>query len=258
MTLKAADDLNPFAISPVLDARSVEDPGVRCALHGANTLSLRECLSVILKGGAKPSRGSEIAVQLLGDFEFGMPESEQARALFSSLEMASSSPCPNLGILRQDESVRILAAFELARRYHFYIEEGKSRNKPMREESELTRAALGLVGSQWRCLSVEWLGFVPVYPKSRLGGLCVVERGARTHVNASPLELFARILVLRPQAVLLFHNHPSGDLTPSREDVQLTRQVDDLCRKLGIRLLSHWIVSGSEEAKVPMGDIYGV
>jgi DNA repair protein RadC len=256
MSLKVVNDRNPLAAIAGSDVEDVEDPQTRCALHGAGTLSLRECLSLILKGKAQPNRSAQVAAQLLGGTDLDIPAAEQARALFSSLEMACSSPSPELGILKQDESVRIQAAFEFARRYHFYLEDGKSRNRSGREECEMTQTALSQIGQEWRGMAVEWLGFVPVYQKSRLGNLCIVERGARTHVNTSAQELFARILVLRPQAVFLVHNHPSGNLQPSREDKELTRHVDDLCRKLGIKLLSHWIVSGSEETRVPMGGSY--
>jgi DNA repair protein RadC len=75
----------------------------------------------------------------------------------------------------------------------------------------------------------------------------MVEKGARTHVNLDPAELFARILALRPRGVFLFHNHPSGILTPSQEDLDLTHTIREISEKFGIQLLGHWIVSAQSE-----------
>jgi DNA repair protein RadC len=66
-------------------------------------------------------------------------------------------------------------------------------------------------------------------------------------VNIDPAELFARVLALRPHGFYLFHNHPSGDLSPSPADIDLTRQVQRVSEQLGIRLLGHGIVSSREE-----------
>lgn len=254
-TLKLADDRGRSALASTVSLKSVENLHQRCVLHGAGTLSVHECLALLLRrsSGAK---GGRLASDLMKKLASGMDEETQARALFSTLETACSSPSPDLGLLNPMDEARILAAFELARRYHFYREGSKSTSRLRLGESELEGEALSKIGPEWRGLSVEWLGFVPVYKHSRVGNLCVVERGARTHVNVDPAELFARILVLRPRMIFLFHNHPSGDLTASREDKHLTRHVDDLCKKLGIQLASHWIVSGPNQAEVPIDGSY--
>jgi DNA repair protein RadC len=78
----------------------------------------------------------------------------------------------------------------------------------------------------------------------------------RTHVNFEPAELFSRLLALRPAAFVLFHNHPSGVLTPSAEDLLLTRRVAKLAASFGIELVGHWIVSptGERWITVPIND----
>jgi DNA repair protein RadC len=69
----------------------------------------------------------------------------------------------------------------------------------------------------------------------------------RTHVNIEPIELFARVLALRPHGFILIHNHPSGDLTPSLPDQEITDRVAQLARPFGIKMLGHWIVSARGE-----------
>jgi DNA repair protein RadC len=95
------------------------------------------------------------------------------------------------------------------------------------------------------------LGFIPYHRDRTLGELCLVEHGARTHVNADATELFARVLALRPKGFFLAHNHPSGDLRPSPSDLELTDQVECLARQLGTPLLGHWIVAPTGETELP-------
>ena len=210
---------------------------------------ITECLAALMdssKTGAN-LRGRRLAKRLMGTLAPEMNESNRIRALFSSLEASTLSHTPELELLNPLEKRRILAAFELARRYRYYND--ALRKSHLYDLDVMEKDALQAVTPHWRNLSSEWLGFVPVYQK-RAGDLCVAAVGVRTHVNVDPMELFARILVLRPRAVVLFHNHPSGDLTPSPQDYDLTARVDEMCKKLGLKLLSHWIVSGPHERRI--------
>lgn len=179
-----------------------------------------------------------------------MTEEEQERALFTLLEASAleASPysflrgMPGLPPLAQ---AKLLAAFELARRYLAY------RHRELRPRGAfhavpshaLQTEACMRIPYALRSDAREWLGFLPFYRSGKLGEICVVERGVRTHVNVDPGELFARILALRPVAIFLFHNHPSGDLMPSPQDYDLTRRVARIAAPLGIRLLGHAIVT---------------
>ncbi len=237
------------ACPPQSRFKSEEDPISRCARHGADVLSLRECLSVILQNRGNPKAGLRLASKLLGTLAPDLSEADQARALFTFLESAIRTPTPALQLLNLSDEARLLAAFELARRYRVYSESAQHPSRVCQERSALSREALGRIDMSLRTYSVEWLGFVPVY-KTHVGNLCVIARGVRTHVNVDPAELFARILTLRPPMVFLFHNHPSGDMRASGPDRELTQRIDEICRKLGITLLGHWIVSGNREIEI--------
>ena len=220
----------------------------RCMKFGANSLTLSECLSLILDSKIKRQKTGRIAEKLMQRVAPGMNDAEQARAFFMLLDSASQAPTPETNLLMPPNEARMLAVFELARRYHFFVESAQKPRFPV-GVSDQTREMLSRVAETWRNLSVEWLGFVPIC-NGRAGNLCIAAKGVRTHVNVDPVELFARIFSLRPEAIFLLHNHPSGNLTPSHDDYEITRRVDDLCKKFGIRLLSHWIVSGPREVEI--------
>lgn len=203
--------------------------------------SLRECLSLLLE---------EKAAGVVLERAFSnLPEPECERAFFNLIESSAGAPLladvPGLGAA---SLARAQAAFELARRYAAH-REARLRIGRKRElfDPPPGLQALGRIPDELRSECREWLGFVPFYREYRAGQLCLVERGARTHVNVDPGELFSRILALRPEGFFLFHNHPSGDLTPSPADLDLTRRIDRVSRQLGLRLLGHGIVSPSGE-----------
>lgn len=177
-----------------------------------------------------------------------MDPDEQERAFFTLLESSSAPPWQ----ASPAATARILAAFELARRYSEYRlqQAPKPLNGPT-TVTDLSRNALAQIPMRRRLAPREWLGFIPYHRNRTLGRLCLVEEGVRTHVNADATELFGRVLSLRPKAFFLAHNHPSGDLRPSPSDLELTDRVERLAADLGTPLLAHWIVAPSGELELP-------
>ncbi|MCP5038545.1 MAG: JAB domain-containing protein [Rhodobacteraceae bacterium] len=72
-------------------------------------------------------------------------------------------------------------------------------------------------------------------------------RGTVDHVPVYPREVVKRALELNASALILVHNHPSGDSSPSEADITMTRQVEDAARALGLELHDHLIIGKSCE-----------
>ncbi len=72
-------------------------------------------------------------------------------------------------------------------------------------------------------------------------------KGTVDHVPVYPREIVKRALELNASALILVHNHPSGDPTPSDADLSMTRQVQDACSALGLVLHDHLIIGKSRE-----------
>ena len=83
---------------------------------------------------------------------------------------------------------------------------------------------------------------VSLTAKHRVIGVSVVGRGGLDHVPCDPREVFRAAFLANAAAVILAHNHPSGDPEPSAPDLEVTRRVTDAGRLLGIPLLDHVIV----------------
>lgn len=72
-------------------------------------------------------------------------------------------------------------------------------------------------------------------------------KGTVDHVPVYPREVAKRALELNASALILVHNHPSGDPTPSRDDIDMTNQISAACATLGITLHDHLIIGKSTE-----------
>ena len=78
----------------------------------------------------------------------------------------------------------------------------------------------------------------------------VQQEGTVDHTPVYPREVVKRALELSATAVILVHNHPSGDPTPSQADIEMTRQVAQVARTLGIQVLDHVIVGKNGHASL--------
>ncbi|MGR3585895.1 MAG: JAB domain-containing protein, partial [Pseudooceanicola nanhaiensis] len=72
-------------------------------------------------------------------------------------------------------------------------------------------------------------------------------QGTVDHVPVYPREVVKRALELNASALILVHNHPSGDPTPSRADISMTREIEQAAAALGIAIHDHIIIGRSTE-----------
>ena len=78
----------------------------------------------------------------------------------------------------------------------------------------------------------------------------VQQRGTVDHTPVYPRELLKRALELSASSLILLHNHPSGDIMPSRVDIQMTRKIDELSRAFNITVYDHIIIGRSGHASM--------
>jgi DNA repair protein RadC len=85
--------------------------------------------------------------------------------------------------------------------------------------------------------------------KHRVQGTMKVSVGTLTTSLVHPREVFAIAITERAAAIIVCHNHPSGDTTPSAEDLALTKRLHAAGDLLGIPLLDHVVIGGCEDLK---------
>jgi DNA repair protein RadC len=137
--------------------------------------------------------------------------------------------------LRAAAGRRLLAAAELARRFQPAMRPGLPCELPQ----HLLPHLAGL-----RAAPVEVLAVLALDARlALLGGLCPVAGGALMQVSVTAREVFAPAIERRAAAIVLAHNHPSGDPSPSRDDQVFTDRMARAGALLGIQLLDHLVVA---------------
>ncbi|MBS3164516.1 DNA repair protein RadC [Candidatus Woesearchaeota archaeon] len=199
-----------------------ERPRERLIARGAGSLSAIELLSILLGTGTRGQRVAELASGILAE----MPPSRLAMASVGEL-------CRFRGV-SDAKACSIIAAFELGRRASVHQE--RRRIRSAKDVAELLRPELGLQTREH---------FLGLYLDARNGLLCkrVITIGSLNASLVHPREIFKVAFQESAAAVVLAHNHPSGDPTPSDEDAAITRTLVKAGELLGIEVLDHVIVT---------------
>lgn len=136
----------------------------------------------------------------------------------------------------------IKAALELGRRLNRETSDTHTVHSP----SDAAPILMNLIGSEEReCLAVMLLN-----TKHAIIGTQVVYRGTLNSANVRLAEVFQPAIRRNASGIVIAHNHPSGDVTPSPEDVQVTRDAVQSGKLLGIDVVDHLIVSPTRYASL--------
>lgn len=203
-----------------------ERPRERLLRHGASTLSDAQLLAIILRTGAASGRQSalDLARELLGRFKD-----------FRAMDLAGSAElCAIKGIGRAKEA-QIRAALEIGKRFR---EPPKSTVRPIRGYADVVSRYKAEMGN----LKREVFKAILLDNKNRILRELTISEGSLTASLVHPREVFNPAIRESAAALIVVHNHPSGDPTPSREDRELTRRLSAAGELIGIRLLDHVIL----------------
>lgn len=88
----------------------------------------------------------------------------------------------------------------------------------------------------------EQFGIITLTTKNTIAGLHIISKGLVNQVLVHPREVFKAAILNNANSVIAFHNHPSGDPTPSAEDLIITNRLQEAGEIIGIELLDHIII----------------
>jgi len=208
----------------IKDMAAQDRPRERLVLEGADALSNAELIAILLRTGLKGYSAIHIAQQLL--------------AKFGTLDGLARAPLEELRQVKgvgRDKAVTLKAAFTLARKMA----------AEMRAESPLLdtpERIADLLREESRPQDVEQFRVVLLNTRRRLIGLETISQGTLDTILVHPREVFKRAIAANASAVVLVHNHPSGDPTPSEADIKVTRDLIRAGQLLKIEVLDHVII----------------
>jgi DNA repair protein RadC len=134
------------------------------------------------------------------------------------------------------KAINIVAALELGKRR----QRSFGRVKPSMKNSKDVAA---YVQSLLQDLSYEVFGVLYLNQGNRIKDFSILSQGGITATVADPRLILKKALEEEAVSLILCHNHPSGNLKPSRADEELTRKICEACRYFDIKVLDHIIVS---------------
>jgi DNA repair protein RadC len=209
----------------IRDLPAADRPRERLRDAGAGALSNQELLAILLRTGQANESALAIASRLLGKFEglVGL-----ARSSFAEL-------CAERG-LGEAKAAQLHAALELGRRV---VAAQPEERAVIRFPSDVANLLLGEMG----LLDQEHLRVLLLNTRNQVLATHEVYHG---NVNTAVVrigELFREALRQNAPCIILVHNHPSGDPTPSPEDISMTRQAIEAGELLDIEVLDHIVIA---------------
>lgn len=203
-------------------------PYERFIRFGPENLTESELLAIILRTGTRDKSALELAQEVLA---LADPSREGLLGLYD-IPLERLMEIHGIGEVK---AVKLKCITELSRR----IASATAREHICMQRPE-TVAAYYM--EQMRHRKTECVVLASVDAKGRLLGDNVMSNGSATMSLISPREIFMEALKRQAVSIILIHNHPSGDPSPSKADAELTGQIAAVGQMLGIPLLDHIII----------------
>ena len=204
---------------------SLDDrPREKLGRHGAMALGDNELVAVILGSGCRQTDALAIANDLLA-----------ARGGVHGLVRSTCDDLARVAGIGRAKAAQVLAAVELGRRT---LAHAPSARIQLRTPRDAAAYLLPQFGSR----PVEQFGLVLLDTKHRVLRATVLAIGGLNATGVQPREVFREAALGGAAAVVMFHNHPSGDPSPSPDDVELTRRLAAAGVVMGIDVVDHIVL----------------
>jgi DNA repair protein RadC len=225
LALRRAPD-SPAGYPPTIrDMPSDERPRERLQARGAETLSNPELLAILLRTGGTGENVVALATRLLAEFE-GV--AALGRVSFSELRALKG--------VGAAKAAQVLAAVELGRRV---VSAEPERRASVRSSDDV----YGLLRASMVDLEQEHLKVVLLNARNQVLGVRDVYKGSVHTAVVRVAEVFREPLRENCPAMIVVHNHPSGDPSPSPDDVAMTKQISEAGRLLDVDVLDHIVIA---------------
>jgi len=234
---KAGSILTPMAATAlqyralIREMPTDERPRERLRSRGPEALSNAELLAILLRTGSRGENVVALATRLLSRFE-GV--NALGRASFAEL-CAEKHVGPA-------KAAQVIAALALGQRI--------MSAQPPRASVRSPEDVFALVGADMALLEQEHLKVILLNTRNQVMSVRQVNRGNVHSAVVRVAEVFRDAIRENAPNIILVHNHPSGDPSPSPDDAALTKQVEEAGRLLGIDVLDHVVIGRSGPASL--------
>ncbi len=210
-----------------MDLPATDRPRERLAELGAGSLSDAELLAILLRVGVQGQNAVQLGQTLLHEFGGLM-----------GLYQASIEQICNVRGIGVAKAAQLQAALELGKRY--------SRTQGGdRPGIHSPKDAADQVMYEMSGLTQEQLWVIILDTRNRLITVDHLYQGSLNSSTVRVAEVFRKAIQINAAAIIVTHNHPSGDPTPSPEDVALTKTLVETGKMLDVQVLDHLVIGGN-------------
>lgn len=206
-----------------------ERPYEKLEKYGADSLSDAELLGIIIKSGVKGENSVQVAQRVINQ--------NKDEKGFYFLERMSIEELKNIKGIGKVKAIQLKAVFELTKRINNTNTNKIKITTPESAYNELSRYLKYEAEENFRILLCDI--------KCNLIVNKLIAKGELNTVSIEPREIFRPAISYSAANMILAHNHPSGDYTPSREDIEFTKKMAEVGKGLGIAVVDHIIVGDS-------------
>ena len=210
-----------------------ERPYEKLELYGAERLTNSELLAIIIKSGTKENTALDLAKKVLS-----LNDSTNKEDI-SFLQEISIVDYMNIKGIGKVKAIQLQAVSELAKRI----------NKPINKESikiKESKDVAKLLMSELRYEKREKVKLILLNSKNVVIKIKDISYGGSNFAMIEPKEVLNEAIKLQAPKIILVHNHPSGDVTPSKADFNITDRIYEAAEILGIKLLDHIIIGDNK------------
>jgi DNA repair protein RadC len=201
-------------------------PREKLVAKGAASLSNSELLAILLTNGSQNKSAVELAREILKLGDDNLNE-------LGKLSLTDFKKVKGIG---QAKSIIIAAALELGRRRHASFALEKPVVKSSRDIAQYLQTTL-------KDYHYEVFAVVFLNQANKINHFEIISKGGITGTVADPRIILKKALEEDATSIVLCHNHPSGNLQPSRADEELTKKIKDAAGYFDIKIIDHIIVS---------------
>jgi DNA repair protein RadC len=198
---------------------------------GAEALSNAELIAILLRTGLKGTNAVEVGKQLMQKF-----------GSLQSLALASVDDLKKVKGIGRDKAVTLVAAFALAQKMAKELQD----ESPVLDNPE---NVVRLVRAKNLLLETEQFQALLLNTRKRLIRAAKISDGTLDTILVHPREVFKSAIAANAASIVLVHNHPSGDPTPSEADIKVTRDLIRAGQLLKIEVLDHVIIGRAMEQR---------
>lgn len=208
----------------IMDLPENERPRERLLRYGAESLSNGELIAIILRSGTNSENILNLSNRIL----------KQSSGLNGLLNLNAEELMDIKGIGKA-KAAQLIALAEISHRFKGFKSGDEFKISQPRDAAEL-------VMEDMRYLKQEHLRVILLNTKNVVIAYRDVSKGSLNSSIVHPREVFAEAIKNNSASLILCHNHPSGDPTPSGEDINVTQRIKESGKLLGIELLDHIII----------------